>query len=129
MVKTIPQLNDAIERFVASLNPLIKVEKIILWGDYAEGNPHEHSDIRLMVISPDFERIGHARAVDVLAPVAADVDTLIQAWGFSPQELDGSEPIPPLLSMALYESRQVYPASHSKKEGRPDPATHGRNKE
>jgi predicted nucleotidyltransferase len=122
VVKTAPELNDAIRRFVTSLRSRIEVEKVILWGDYAEGNPQEYSDIRLMVISPDFERIGHARAVDLLAPIAGDIDTLIQAWGFTPREMDGSLSVPPLLAMALHESRQVYPASHREKKSQQDPA-------
>ena len=128
MVKTATQLEDAIQLFAASLGDAIDVEKIILWGDYAEGNPQEHSDIRLMVISPDFGSIGHARAVDVLAPIASKVDALIQAWGFTPQELDGSLPTPLLLAMALNESRQVYPASHGNKQAGSDRHRPGRKK-
>jgi predicted nucleotidyltransferase len=33
----------------------IAVEKIILYGSYAKGNPRTHSDIDLAIISPDFK--------------------------------------------------------------------------
>jgi len=128
MVKAAPELNEIILRFVTSLGEAIQVEKVILWGDYAEGHPQEHSDIRLMVISPTFDKIGHARAIDVLAPIAGKVDTLIQAWGFTPREMDGSEPMPPLVAMALHDSRQVYPASRSKKRAGSDRHLQGRKK-
>jgi uncharacterized protein len=33
----------------------IAVDKIILYGSYAKGNPRAHSDIDLAIISPDFQ--------------------------------------------------------------------------
>lgn len=32
----------------------LKIDKFILFGSYAKGNPHEWSDIDLLLVSPDF---------------------------------------------------------------------------
>ncbi len=45
----------AVEEFVASANETnITIEKILLFGSYAKGNPHPYSDIDLAVFSPQF---------------------------------------------------------------------------
>ncbi len=49
------QIKDKITVFAKLLKESgITVEKIILYGSYAKGHPHEYSDIDLCVISPSF---------------------------------------------------------------------------
>ncbi len=45
----------AIEQFVMSANESnISIDRILLFGSYAKGNPHKYSDIDLAVFSPQF---------------------------------------------------------------------------
>ena len=129
MVKTPVQLKKSIEGYVGALSRHIIVERVFLWGAYTEGNANEHSDIRLMVISPSFEGVAEGERIAVLGRTSWRVDPLIQAWGYTPRELDGTESMPLLLAMALNESRQVYPASHSTKRAGSDRHRQGREKE
>ena len=77
-------------------------------GDYARGNAYEHSDIRLIVISPAFEELDLAERNEMLALIGLKIDPHIQSWGFSPSELERPGLIP-FLGMAVAEGRQVYP--------------------
>ena len=40
--------------YIESLQKGIHLEKVILYGSYAQGHPHPESDLDLAVISPDF---------------------------------------------------------------------------
>jgi uncharacterized protein len=73
------QIAEITRRLVASLNP----EEIILFGSYAWGTPHEHSDLDLCVIVPDgipdFDRIEWGvRALNALDDLLVDVDVLVK---------------------------------------------------
>lgn len=48
----------SVREFVESANEQnITIEKILLFGSYAKGNPHEYSDIDLAVFSKQFTNI------------------------------------------------------------------------
>ncbi len=56
------QINDSIKdiilRFISeSLKYNINIQQAILFGSYATGNNHKHSDIDLAIVSSDFEGI------------------------------------------------------------------------
>ena len=55
MVTTAAEPKQAIDDFIRLLQKGIRVEAVILYGSYANTNPHEWSDIDLAIISPDFE--------------------------------------------------------------------------
>jgi uncharacterized protein len=66
-------------RLVASLKP----EEIILFGSYAWGTPHQHSDLDLCIIVPDnipdFDRIEWGvQAINAVDDLMVDVDVLIK---------------------------------------------------
>ena len=111
MGKKPAELKHSIKKYVEALEPEVKVEKVFLSGDYASGDPGPYSDIRLVVISPSFDEIPAPERIGVLGSVSAKVEPLIQAWGYTPRELDdlkeGRSYIP-LLAMLLNESREVY---------------------
>ena len=48
----------AVKEFVVSAHDNdVTIEKILLFGSYAKGNPHKYSDIDLAVFSPQFTHI------------------------------------------------------------------------
>ncbi|MBI4671676.1 MAG: nucleotidyltransferase domain-containing protein [Chloroflexi bacterium] len=54
MVRTPAQVRRLIREYVRALESMIQVERVILYGSYARGTPHEWSDIDVAVISRDF---------------------------------------------------------------------------
>ncbi len=48
-------LEKKLKYYIDALTSVIKVDKIILFGSQAKGNPHEYSDIDIAVISPELD--------------------------------------------------------------------------
>jgi predicted nucleotidyltransferase len=69
----------------------IRVDKIILFGSYAQGTPRTFSDIDLAVISPSFGRKGILKIQEDLARAAGKYLSLIEAIGFSTQDFERAE--------------------------------------
>src|SRR5205807_2302579 len=55
---------SAIRRFARQIAERFRPEKIILFGSYAYGTPHNESDVDLLVIMPVRDR--HAQAIRIL---------------------------------------------------------------
>ena len=63
-----------------------KVDKLILFGSFANGVPHEGSDIDLVVISNDFENKGFWERIEILTEAICEVFEPIQAIPMTPAE-------------------------------------------
>lgn len=48
-------LNEKLKYYINTITKNIKVDKIILFGSFSNGNPHEYSDIDIAVISPELD--------------------------------------------------------------------------
>ncbi len=66
----------------------VHVERIFLFGSYKEGTQREGSDIDLVVVSSDFERLGLWDRLKVLGRAAGRILQPIEARGFTPQEIE-----------------------------------------
>lgn len=55
MVKVNNSARKSISRTIKYLQDQISITEVILFGSYASGTPHKHSDIDIAVVSPDFE--------------------------------------------------------------------------
>lgn len=66
----------------------IKPEKIILYGSYAIGRTHAGSDIDLVVISRDFDRLHPLKRLELLSLATAKMDAPIEALGYSPEDIE-----------------------------------------
>lgn len=111
MAKIAPRLKAIIEDFVESLAADVVPERVFLWGDHLSGKPSEHSDIRLVVISASFEGKDHNERLAMLAKHTMHVHPLLQAWGYTPEELSKAQSEQggdPLLGMMLNKSREVF---------------------
>ena len=49
------ELNEKLKLYIKTITNKIKVDKIILFGSFSNGNPHEYSDIDMAVISPELD--------------------------------------------------------------------------
>lgn len=70
----------------------IIVDKIILYGSYAKGNPHDHSDIDLVVISPSFKGKKMLEIQEELSIVFSKYLSFIEPIGYSSEEFKYAEP-------------------------------------
>jgi len=77
----------SIRRFLFELKKEIRIERVILFGSYAQGKPHRFSDIDIAVISADFQRFAPVERLALLGKVAWRVKaTEIEALGFTSEE-------------------------------------------
>ena len=65
-----PILQEMVRRMVQAVSPI----KIILFGSYARGTPHRHSDVDMMIVLDDGidTRAEHLKALDSLDRVGID---------------------------------------------------------
>lgn len=89
MFKGRQKIKGIVERFKQELKKLgINVEKIILYGSYARGNPWEYSDIDLIVISDDFQNLNLRERLEILGLAAGRVFEPIEALGYTSKEVE-----------------------------------------
>ena len=95
------EIRGIVLRFVNALNTMgIRVEKAVLYGSYAHGEPHKDSDVDLAIVSPD---LGRSRF--------EERKMLLQlAWRIDPR----LEPIP--VSSQSYENDTWVPLIHEIRE-------------
>lgn len=65
----------------------IHPQQILLYGSYASGKAHEWSDIDLVVISKDFEKIHPIKRLEILSLATWKLKAPIEALGYTPQEI------------------------------------------
>ena len=80
------KLDQIIKGFISRLLSEIPVEEVILFGSYAHGNPKEHSDIDLAIISDWFRDKTRIEGMQYLSRIAARYNTLIEAIPFTTEE-------------------------------------------
>jgi len=78
---------DILSRFRTSLeNQGIRVDRLVLYGSYANGNWHEGSDIDVVVISPDFVGMDFWQRIRVLGRSMWEVFEPIEPVAMTPEE-------------------------------------------
>ncbi len=64
----------------------IIVDKIIMYGSYAKGNPREHSDIDIAVISPSFKGKKIIEIQGDLARASSKYLAIVEPVGYSTED-------------------------------------------
>lgn len=82
---------DKIDKFVEHLAAQVTVDRVILYGSWANGNPTEWSDIDLAVFSPDFGK-HKLKELQLLSKLAWEVDDAIEAVPYSIAQLETKDP-------------------------------------
>lgn len=86
MVATATEVSEAISDFIERLEKGIRVEAVVLYGSYANGEPHEWSDIDVAVISPDFEGIPMHERQSIISKLTYQGVTRIEPIGYPSSE-------------------------------------------
>ena len=82
MAKIKRSVKSSIIKTIRYLQNQITVTEVILFGSYATGTQHQHSDIDIAVISPDFENkdINFRAAISSKAKLNGSIDVEIHPF-------------------------------------------------
>jgi predicted nucleotidyltransferase len=84
--RTIGNLKE-VRRFIDRVKKEIDIEKVILFGSFAEERQSEWSDIDLAIISDDFKKMNHFERMVYLGKLAWWADTVsVEALGYTLDE-------------------------------------------
>ncbi|MEA3328259.1 MAG: nucleotidyltransferase domain-containing protein [Candidatus Omnitrophota bacterium] len=88
MHKTGYQTKEIIKEYKKALQKLgINVKRVILYGSFARGTQQKDSDIDLVIVSNDFERMKLRKRIELLGIAAARIMKPIEAKGYTPKEV------------------------------------------
>ncbi|MGD0622178.1 MAG: nucleotidyltransferase domain-containing protein [Thermacetogeniaceae bacterium] len=88
MLRERATVEEIIKTYAQAINDQgIKVEKVLLFGSYARGDARSESDIDLIIVSPDFQRMPAPKRWKVLGKAAAKLMEPIEALAYTPDEL------------------------------------------
>ena len=104
MVKKQVNIDIPIKRYIEALEEKVKVSKVVLYGSWVNGQPHEYSDIDLAVFSPDFGK-NKLLELQLLSKLSWTVDESIEAIPYSVL-IYWIIPIPLALSMKYSKNRK-----------------------
>ncbi len=89
MSKTRSQIKSIINDYKDMLGKLgINVSRTILYGSFLKGKPREDSDIDLIVISEDFQKMNLRERLEVLGIAAIRIMQPIEANGYTAKETE-----------------------------------------
>lgn len=82
------KIKKIVKEYIASLRPFIKVKKAILFGSWARGEGHRHSDIDLIIISPDFKKLDFMKRLIWLSKMRKEkfMSPPMDILGYTPEE-------------------------------------------
>lgn len=91
MVKNISKIKRIAREYKGVLEQNhIRVQKIILYGSYAKGNPKPYSDIDLIIVSSDLVHFPPLKRQELLAQLSMNIDAPLEILGYTPKELKNS---------------------------------------
>jgi len=82
MLKRELSIKEIIKEAIDFLSQYIKVDSLILFGSYAYGKPHNHSDIDIAVVSDDFKNMSAFDKINLFAKTISAVDSRLELIGF-----------------------------------------------
>ena len=92
MLKEAISLEEIGKDIAAYLSKYLIINKIIVYGSYAYGEPREDSDIDIAVISEKFKGMSITERIEIFANVSIAIDSRIEIKGFTPEEYE--DPLP-----------------------------------
>lgn len=76
-------VQEIVKDYVLNLQKKIPVEKAILFGSYAKGNPHQFSDVDIAIFSDYFKGMSRVDSIYFLLLNAVDYDLDLEPQGFT----------------------------------------------
>ncbi len=69
----------------------VHAERVVLFGSFSHGTARQGSDIDVVIVSKDFERMDFWQRIDALAEAICDVREPIEAIGMTPDEWESGD--------------------------------------
>jgi predicted nucleotidyltransferase len=86
------EIRSVVDKYKRSLETLgIRVKRIILYGSYASGNAKNESDIDLLVVSDDFERMDLWKRLALLGRARMGIKRPMEIIGFTEEEFKAEQ--------------------------------------
>ena len=82
----------SVERFLAAVRRLRRLDAAYLYGSRTRGAASEWSDIDLAIVSPDFSSDAFQERL-LLMRLAVEVDDRIEPHPFRPEDFNASDPL------------------------------------
>lgn len=83
-------IQKIIEDYIIKLSKVIPIEKVIIFGSYAKGNPHEYGDVDIAIFSDYFKNMSRVDGIYFLLLNAMDYDIDIEPQPFTVDEYNQS---------------------------------------
>ncbi len=106
--KTIKFPQKIVNHYIEILKQKIRVKAVLLFGSFVWGKPTKHSDVDLIIISPDFSKIkdplqwlSRARD-DITCQIAMDI------VGYTPKEFSNLEKYSAIGALAKKKGKWLY---------------------
>lgn len=80
-------LKQELKNFLINLSQDIKIENILLFGSRAEGKFNKHSDVDLIIVSPDFEGMNFFERVSKMYDYW-EIDLPVDFLCYTPKEFN-----------------------------------------
>ncbi|MEK7808319.1 MAG: nucleotidyltransferase domain-containing protein [Chloroflexota bacterium] len=92
MVASKSKIRKIVNEFVQALEPDIKVERVILYGSYAQGKANKWSDIDVAVLSPTFAEMPDLIVIEEIARRRIHCDSRLSPFAYTPSQFDNALP-------------------------------------
>lgn len=113
-------LERRIARYLALVRQHMRIDKAILFGSYAYGQPHEFSDVDVVIVSRDFCNVPFVRRLERLSLLAWESKVGdIEALGYTPKEFEQASDLS-LLGEVRERGTVIYDVAQEEME--PEPA-------
>jgi len=94
MVRQYDEIKKIVLQYIENLKKQIHIERVILYGSYAENRANEHSDIDLAIISPDVNDDNLIEYLQLLTrSIPRKIDIDIEPLIFSTEEYASATPV------------------------------------
>jgi len=99
-----------VNHYIDTLKEKIKVQGVFLFGSFAHGQPTKHSDVDLVVISPNFSKKNFDNRLDFLtcARDKATYQIAMDVIGYTPQEFSHIEDHSAIMAHAKKHGKWIY---------------------
>ena len=85
------QISNPINIFIKALPKMVKPSQVIIFGSQNDGTANEDSDIDVVIVSKNFEKISEDKRLDILYKASRFISPEIHPWGVTPEELNAAD--------------------------------------
>ena len=85
------KIEKPLKLFISALPKTVEPLQVIIFGSHSDGSARDDSDIDVIVVSEDFDRISEDNRLDILYKASRFISPEIHPWGVTPDELSSAD--------------------------------------